>query len=380
MLTTQLITNSNDLASLRPEWNALAEGMPFRAWNWLATWWEHYGSGSLAGGARTDHELRVVAVYAHTLAAEAELVGIAPWYMDRNVVQGNVLRPLASGEVCSDHLSLICRPERTADIASVVADYLTTSDDEWDRLELPAVDADDAAIAQLTVELTERECITSRRPADRYWVVDLPETWDEYLAKLSKSHRKQLRQCERRVLASGRVQWHTVGEPNDLERAWNVLVDLHQRRRRSLNEPGCFASRPFHDFHRNVVEQLLASGQLRMSWLELDGTPAAAEYHLAGTDTTYAYQGGVDPERLSEEPGRLSTVITLQRAIEEGHRWFDFMRGDEPYKAHWRAVPREAFDHHIVPNRHLAKLRGRVLEAAGNVSDWMKHGVDLVTG
>ena len=96
---------------------------------------------------------------------------------------------------------------------------------------------------------------------------------------------------------------------------------------------------------------MLAADQLRMSWLELDGSPVAAEYHLAGPDATYAYQGGVDPRRLDEEPGRLSNMLTIRRAIEQGHRQFDFLRGDEPYKAHWRAIPRATYDYRIVPNR-----------------------------
>ena len=88
-----------------------------------------------------------------------------------------------------------------------------------------------------------------------------------------------------------------------------------------------------------------------MSWMELDGTPAAAEYHLADSAATYAYQGGVDPDRLDEEPGRLSTILCLRHAIEEGHRQLDFLRGDEPYKAHWRATPRATYDYRVIPNR-----------------------------
>ena len=110
------------------------------------------------------------------------------------------------------------------------------------------------------------------------------------------------------MLESDRARWHQVTSASELPAAWAILVELHQRRRLSLGEPGCFASRLFHDFHREVTQRLLDRDQLRMSWLELDGSPAAAEYHLAGTADTYAYQGGVDPERLAEEPGRLSTI------------------------------------------------------------------------
>jgi CelD/BcsL family acetyltransferase involved in cellulose biosynthesis len=150
---------------------------------------------------------------------------------------------------------------------------------------------------------------------------------------------------------------------------------LHQRRRISLGEPGCFASPTFHDFHREVAGLLRQRDQLRLSWLELDGTPAAAEYHFADQQTTYAYQGGVDPVRLQEEPGRLSTILCMRRAIEEGHARFDFLRGAEPYKAHWRAEPRMAYDYRVLPNRHLAKIRGKMVNLTTTVSDWLRSSI-----
>jgi CelD/BcsL family acetyltransferase involved in cellulose biosynthesis len=113
-----------------------------------------------------------------------------------------------------------------------------------------------------------------------------------------------------------------------------------------------------------------------MSWLELDGSPAAAEYHVADSSTTYAYQGGVDPDRLAEEPGRLSTILCLRAAIAEGHGRIDFLRGDEPYKAHWRAAPRETFDYRIIPNRRLARLRGSVLNVTGAITDWVRQTIE----
>jgi CelD/BcsL family acetyltransferase involved in cellulose biosynthesis len=160
--------------------------------------------------------------------------------------------------------------------------------------------------------------------------------------------------------------------------AWGVLVDLHQRRRQGLGEPGCFASQAFHDFHREVAERLLERGQLRMSWLELDGMPAAAEYHLADGAATYAYQGGVDPDRLDEEPGRLSMILCLRQAIEERHQRLDFLRGDEPYKAHWRATPRAMWNYRVVPDRRLARLRGRAWSVADTLGDWARQGAQLV--
>jgi CelD/BcsL family acetyltransferase involved in cellulose biosynthesis len=371
IMLVERITTWPELVKLEPRWNSLASGIPFRTWDWLAIWWKYYGE------CATSKELSILAVFDDGArdangTHSGQLIGVAPWYIDRSPIMGSTLRWLGDGETCTDHISILCEPEDYVRVAVALADVLTVEHDDWDRLQLSAVDRNDAAVALLLGALEERDCVVAQREAGACWVLDLPQTWDDFLASLSKSHRKQLRQLERRVLESSRVEWHRVRSGSDLDKAWHVLVELHQRRRRSLGEAGCFASRPFSQFHRDAVERLLSRRELRMSWLALDGKPAAAEYHLAGGGTTFAYQGGVDPERLAEEPGRLSTILCLREAIEAGHAQFDFLRGDEPYKAHWRATPQPTCDFGIVPNRRFARLRGKVVNIAGRLSDWAR--------
>ena len=38
------IAETAKLDGLRAEWNALAQGVPFREWQWLHTWWRCYGA------------------------------------------------------------------------------------------------------------------------------------------------------------------------------------------------------------------------------------------------------------------------------------------------------------------------------------------------
>ena len=183
IMAVRLITTWDDLAALEQPWNALSDGMPMRSWDWLATWWKHYGAARCLPNQdaprRGDRALHVLAVYGDTTCSsnghgcKQELLGIAPWYLDRTVVKGNVLRWLGSGEVCTDHRTLICRPQHHAEVAGTVADALTTQCDEWDQLDLSAIDADDAAIGSLTAELEERGCIISRHAADACWSLEL---------------------------------------------------------------------------------------------------------------------------------------------------------------------------------------------------------------
>jgi CelD/BcsL family acetyltransferase involved in cellulose biosynthesis len=340
--------NFADLEPWRPQWDALADDCVFRSWNWLAAWWRHYGGGS--------RQLRVIAAFVGGEGVAPALAGALPCYVESSWARGRVVRLLGDGEACSDHAGLLAAPAHATAAAAAVADHLALADD-WDLVELTAVDDDDAPTLQLHAALGERGCIVVRTQGDPTWAIDLPATWDEFLALQSKSHRKQLRQAERRVLDAGDARWRLVDSTADFDEAWTTLVDLHQRRRRSLDEPGCFASPTWAAFHRDVARRLLEAGQLRLSTLWLGRKPAAAEYHFAGRKTTFAYQGGVDPERLADEPGRLSTIRAIQQAIAEGHARFDLLRGDEPYKAHWRAVPRGAWELLAVPPRGWPQVR-----------------------
>jgi CelD/BcsL family acetyltransferase involved in cellulose biosynthesis len=367
-----------ELAPYREAWSRLAGDCAFRTWTWLSTWWRHYGGdGDAATPAehRRQRQLYVVLVFdaaSDDLCQPENLAGILPCYTALSVAQGCVVRLLGDGEVCSDHLGLLVDATQAEAVADALARDL--ADQEWwDLLDFPAIDDVDGPTSRMFAALAERRCDVVRYADAPTWAIELPATWDEFLALQSKSHRKQLRQAERRVLDTNEAVWHPVRGAAELDGTWDKLIDLHQRRRRSLNEPGCFASPVWAAFHRDVAPRLLAEGRLRLSWLELNGRPAAAEYHLAGAATTFAYQGGVDPDRLADEPGRLSTIRAIQQAIAEGHSQFDFLRGDEPYKPHWRAVSHATWRYQATAPRVLPKLRRRTWAGARRVGRFAKH-------
>ncbi len=374
----------HSLSSLEPyrdAWNALAAGRPFCGWTWLSTWWRHYGGDGEATAPAEQaqrRQLRVALVLDHgDGAANAEgeasrLIGVLPCYVAPSLAHGQVLRLLGDGEVCSDHLGVLAPVAEAAGVANALAEFLA-ADPSWDLADFTAIDEDDVATNRLFAALAGRHCDVAAWPDGNAWAIDLPATWEEFLARQSKSHRKQLRQAERRVLDGGDANWNLVRDAAEFDAAWATLSDLHQRRRQSLGEPGCFSWPSWAAFHRDVARQLLAEGRLRLSTLDLDGVPVAAEYHLVDRHATYAYQGGVAPDHLADEPGRLSTIRTIQHAISEGHARFDFLRGDEPYKAHWRAVPRPTWRRQATAPRRWPKLRRNAWAGARRVGEWARQ-------
>ncbi len=341
------------LHQLRSDWKDLAGPNPFRSWEWMTKWAEVYvRSGDLM--VLTVHD------------TGGELVAVAPWYLDRSGGR-RTIRWLGSGEVCSEYLSILCRPEAHDVSAPALAEFLKSGRaPAWDLMELGAVDEQDLVVPRLFGLLGRAGSFGLRSEGLRCWRLDLPSDWDELLALLSRSHRKQLRRLLRRIETGGRYQLTRVDSRTGLDRALPELVRLHEARRASLGGSGAFGSNRFLEFQSAVMPALLESGQLRLFTLQADGETIAVDYQLVGGTVAYAYQIGISTDHLREQPGNLITLLTIRAALEEGLTAVDFLRGDEPYKPHWRATPQRAF-RYTIAGRPAAGLQLRARLAARTV-------------
>lgn len=360
-MRVKFFDNFERLVHFREAWDRLAGGGTFRCWTWLTTWWNYY--------QRPCDQLMVAGVFDD----KKELVAFAPWYTTRSARQGTVLRLLGDGEVASDYVSLPCREGLEQQVAESLAERL--ADKSWDLIRFDAIEEDDLMMRLLQEQLVARGCRASRRAYTNAWRLSLPTSWDDYLAMLSKGHRKEVRRLVRDYFDTGRVVRRTVTDLSEVDRGILILVDLHQRRRQSLGEKGLFLSTYYASFHLDVIPRLLAEGRLRLDWIELDGTPLAVEYQVLGGDTVFAYQSGLDPKQLDIGPGRLSAIAALRASIDEGRATYDWLRGDEPYKAHFRGEPRPLVNLRMVPDRAIAKLREGLNRAAGSAKAVVKSGM-----
>jgi CelD/BcsL family acetyltransferase involved in cellulose biosynthesis len=313
-----------------------------------------------------------------------------------------VIRFLGDGEVCSDYLTLLCRDGLENQAAEAIADWLgirnecapqsdcppsrngshingsnqkQAGDYRWDRLEFIGVANNDVAVNHLLAHLKSDGNIVHYGSTPNAWRVALPASWDEFLMVLSKPHRNRLRRADKNFFQSGKVQSHQVQTAQEVGDFFDILVKLHQGRWQRRGLPGCFASGPFQAFHREIATQFFAAGRATLSWLVMDGRPLAAEYRLHGDRVMYAYQCGIDPDRLEVKPGELSNMVAIKDAIEHGQQAYDFLRGDEPYKAHWRAAPQPMQSVRIIPRHRSARLRHSAWVAGQNMKRWVKMGM-----
>jgi CelD/BcsL family acetyltransferase involved in cellulose biosynthesis len=327
-------------------WNALAQDVPFRQSEWLGAWWREF--------CRPCDELFIPAIHDH----DDRLVGLAPWYVAREHWHGRVVRFLGSGRVCSEYLTVLAEPTIQREVVRQLGEWLTGGGaGYWDVLDFDGVALDDFLLAQLADELSAAGHRVFRRDRLRTWRLALPSTWDGLLSRLSKSRRGKIRAQERKWLDSGRAIVRSAIDEESLRRGLDVLHRLHQARRASLGDDGCFTLPRFERFLADASARFQESEQLRLLWLEVEGEPAAVEFDLLGGDTLYYYQTGMNPDLAEVSPGWLLQIASLKRAIADGLRWFDFLRGDEDYKVTWGAEPRPLVQFRIAARRPLARMR-----------------------
>lgn len=355
------ISDAEQLASLREEWTALVDGNPFLSWDWADCWWRHYRSSAV--------QLLVLAVRDDA----GQLVGLAPWVLEQSLSRGRVVRFIGSNEVCGDRLTILATAKhRPAVLQRIVQAMIAEFEHLWDVIELIGVEQANADIAELVTLAQHAGNQVHVRPDLNCWKVSLPTTWDDYLKMLSKPRRSRTRKLLRNSIDAGRAEQRTASNGGEFEQAFSTLVDLHQKRRNSIGEPGCFASDRYYNFHYEFASRMFEQHKLRLAVLYYDGQPAAVEYEFLGDGTIYHYQCGFEPALADVNPGSISLASTLRWAIGAGYHTFDLLRGDEPYKASLGAEPAPLVQSRIVGSQGSAKLRHLIWRTQASIKRWAR--------
>lgn len=310
------------LFDLAPRWEdliaACPDATPFQTQEWVAAWWRAYGGG---------RRIRVLA-----LSEGSDLVALYPLFRTRS--PWRALRAVGTGG--SDYLHPLVRPGYETAFVATFREYATQVSDV-DLLDLHQLREDLSVSRLLAAE--------SGKPHAECCLLDLPRTYDEFLLRLGKSLRQDVRSLTRPVHAGRGARVRSIRDPAEVQGAMDALFGLHTARWRKRAMPGAFASRRGRDLHREYAVAAAASGRLRVSALEADGAVVAVLYAMRVGTTVFFYQSGISPDAKELCPGTVLVAHTIREAIDEGAEVFDMMRGVEPYKLRWK------------PQRRVANLR-----------------------
>ncbi len=306
-------------------WDGLLESSPaashFAGWAWHQAWAQSAAPEDLDASHALllrDHD---------GVAAAILPVGIRRVMFRRQPV--TALTWAIEDVGCPDHLDVPARAD--ADFEAMIPALLSL---RWDVLILSNLASAAVNAPRLGAALARHGATVRRTPLWTCPYLDLPTSWDNYLASLSATRRHRLRRDERRLLGD-----HTVvttdyaGEA--FEEGWRRLISLHEQR---WSGAGVFRDPRVERLHRGFANAVARRGELWLTTLDVDGHPAAAWYGFARRDTVCFYQSGRDPHWERDSVGLVLMAQMIRRAIERGYRRFDFLRGDEAYKKDWTAA------------------------------------------
>jgi CelD/BcsL family acetyltransferase involved in cellulose biosynthesis len=304
------------LEALRAPWSALwdrvPDATPFQHPAWLIPWWRHVGEGDLLCFALEDAD---------------GLAALLPFYIWRRR-----LFPLGIGT--TDYLDALVRPGRAEGAAAALMTALAEHRAEFGVAEWPQL----RPASLLLRGAAPPGWQDAMEPADPCPVLALPDRFDALRERVSSKTLRDLRTARRRAEEAGA----TFEEANadTLAELCEALLRLHAARWQSRDEEGVLAAAGVQAMHRASMPALLEAGLLRLYALRLEGRPVAVIHALAdrARSRLCLYLQGFDPaaERLS--PGLLLLGWVIERAIAEGFRAADFLRGQERYKFFWGAA------------------------------------------
>lgn len=324
ILQVQTVRSRVGLAALEREWQELAGACPtatvFQTWEWNQAWWRHFGRNL---GCR----LRLVLFR----DSAGRLVGLAPlmtsfWY-------GTVLRRLSFvGTGASDYLDVLAAPGWEDAVAHGLYAHLQHTGG-WQIADFQQLREGSLLRTRRPLPETNLACLDV--PGEPCPYLALPGDWDSLLRGLGKKTRANVNYYDRGLSKVYVVEAAPVEREDDLNAEMSRLFELHQRRWNQRWLPGVFSGRRVQAFHRDAGRALLSQGWLRLFALKLDGVTQASLYCFAYGDRLCYYQGGFEPTLAKLSLGTVLTARAMQTAISEGRQVFDFLRGDEPYKAKW---------------------------------------------
>lgn len=317
MMQTEIYTSADAFDALAGEWNALlaqsSSNTLFLTNEWQKTWWQYLGEG----------ELRVL-----TFRNDNALVGIAPLFFEENALGGVEVALVGCKEV-SDYLDVIFAKGHEEACFRALLDYLKSADaPAWHTLGFCNVIESSPTLSLFKNMLDAEGWNAVATFEDVCPIVQLPATFDEYLATLDGKERRELQRKLRRATEDVTITF--ASDKTTLDKDMDDFITLMKA---SMIGKTSFMTPRMERFFHAAAHTMFDAGALQLSFLEVEGQRAATYLNFEYDNAVLVYNSGLDPQKFSYlSPGQVLVARLIEKAIQDKRRAFDFLQGNEEYK------------------------------------------------
>ena len=308
----------------RRDWSDLVRADPagtiFHTPDFLKLYWEEFGEEPehllLAFGENDDGT--------QVSAAAFELIG-------------DTLRFLGGTEV-TDYMGPVGSQETRAGFAHGLWAGLLARDD-WREADLRGLAEDSAWLSELR-EAAVGHGLPVQETEDQNGVapfLELPPTWDDYLAQIPSKLRHEIRRKAKKLEAETGPYTVEIATDETLLPFLDRFVELH---RMSEGPKGVFMVPGMEIFFRRLGQTFCERGVFRLSFIRVRDELAAGTIGFSFGGTYSLYNSAFDRKWQQLAPGMVLVAEDIRQAIGEGCSVFDFLKGDYAYKYRFGARKR----------------------------------------
>ncbi len=314
----EVISDPVSLTEFLPQWSRFVRSQsgitPFQLPEWLITWWSHFGSGTL-----------------HVLVfRDPEIVGVLPCFLH----DWNGSRQLTLiGSGISDYLDPPLEVARQYEVLAMLQRHLSKRAD-WDI-------CDWQDLSQKTPLATLLDHLDGdARDETPCSEIEFAGGFEEFWQQRPKHLRRNVRRYRHKAQQTGPLEFQVSGAADPELLA--ALIRLHSARWHKRGEDGMIKANHSAAFLRDISRQFAGEGVLRIFSLQLNGQIAAVILAFVYENRVYGYLTAFDPAYEQFSLGSIVLFESIRDCYFRGFCAWNFLRGDEPYKALWgaRLIPR----------------------------------------
>jgi CelD/BcsL family acetyltransferase involved in cellulose biosynthesis len=320
-------SGSDAIGQIRDDWHRLFQGVncsPFLSWEWMSTWFEHFGEGRTAF---------LIKAYRND-----KVIGLLPMIWSNDAFLGITKKKLSlMGDSAggADHLELICDPADYDEAFTAILRFL------HERGDCDLIRFDSLSSESRSIDLLRKMGSSSGNGLSRFSMamdgvcpqIDLSSGWETVLknGKRAANFKRRLKKLEKRA----DFEFRTVIAESEAGTAFERFLKLHQKRWEQSGGSELTGHPRLVEFQRDLVVRMAKAGLARFDELWLDGECRSSVYGLDDGRTFYYYNSGYDLDYADLSVGLVLIGLSIKSAVERGNKLYDFLRGDETYKFDW---------------------------------------------
>ncbi len=321
----EVIRSKEAMKAISKPWNDLLvnsrSNTIFLTWEWLFTWAEFF--------LREENLLFVLTIY-----KGKRLIGIVPWCIHK-VRRGNLcfkqIEFLGTQGIGSDYLDVISQKGKEEEVAQSIYQFLFQEGASyWDCLKLQDIRSNSFFLLHLLNKIGEVGKHVEINAGAFSPVLILPNSYGEFWNGLSQNRREQFLRHQRLLKQKGSVEYKVVFPKMEAEsKSLKTFLTLFNKNWNHIGEP-------FYQFLEKFIARSKEKENVQIDFLKVNGIEVASLFQLRYSRTLSMYLMATDRSFYPKiSVGNILIGLTIERAIKENIRVYDFLKGSERYKFHW---------------------------------------------